>query len=105
MAAPQEEHWMQKLWRPSMGWTYMAINVFDFILAPAFVLYLRMKGVQVDMWKSLTLDNGGFIHLAFGAILGVSAYGRSQEKTKSLEMNGNNIDANIANNTVADDKK
>jgi hypothetical protein len=51
------------------------------------------------------LDNGGFIHLAFGAILGVSAYGRSQEKTKSLEMNGNNIDANIANNTVADDKK
>ena len=97
MAAPQEEHWMQKLWRPAMGWTYMAINVFDFILAPAFVLYLRMKGVQVDMWKSLTLDNGVFIHLAFGAILGVSAYGRSQEKTKSLEMNGNNIDA--------DDKK
>ena len=97
MAAQQEEHWMQKLWRPAMGWTYMAINIFDFILAPAFFLYLRMKGVQVDMWKSLTLDNGGFIHLAFGAILGVSAYGRSQEKTKSLEMNGNNIDA--------DDKK
>lgn len=82
-----EEHWIQSLWRPAMGWTYMAINIFDFILAPAFVLYLRLKGVQVDMWKSLTLDNGGFIHLAFGAILGVSAYGRSKEKTAVITTN------------------
>jgi hypothetical protein len=75
------EHWLQALWRPAMGWTYMAINIFDFIIAPATVLFLRLKGIDIQMWKSLTLDNGGFIHLAFGAILGVSAYGRSQEKT------------------------
>jgi hypothetical protein len=79
-----EEHWIQKLWRPAMGWTYMAINIFDFVIAPAFVLFLKLKGVQIDMWKSLTLDNGGFIHLAFGAILGVSAYGRTQEKTATI---------------------
>jgi hypothetical protein len=33
------------------------------------------------------LDNGGFIHLAFGAILGISAWGRSKEKTMSIEAN------------------
>ncbi len=87
-----EEHWIQTLWRPAMGWTYMAINIFDFILAPAFVLYLRMRGVEVDMWKSLTLDNGGFIHLAFGAILGVSAYGRSKEKTAAITTGSENTD-------------
>ena len=83
----QQEHWMQKFWRPAMGYVYMAINIFDFILAPAFVLYLKAKGIQIDMWKSLTLDNGGFIHLAFGAILGISAWGRSKEKTMSIEAN------------------
>ena len=31
-------------------------------------------------WQSLTLSNGGLIHLAFGAILGVSAWTRGQEK-------------------------
>jgi hypothetical protein len=87
-----EEHWIQRLWRPAMGWTYMAINIFDFIVAPAFVLYLRLKGVEVDMWKSLTLDNGGFIHLAFGAILGVSAYGRSKEKTAAITQGAENTD-------------
>lgn len=80
------EHWMQKLWRPAMGWTYMIINLFDFVVAPAFVLYMRMRGSDIQMWKSLTLDNGGFIHLAFGAILGVTAYGRTQEKTAQLNV-------------------
>ena len=87
-----EEHWIQKLWRPAMGWTYMLINTFDFVLAPAFVLYLRMRGIEIDMWKSLTLDNGGFIHLAFGAILGVSAYGRSKEKTAAITTSSENTD-------------
>jgi hypothetical protein len=31
-------------------------------------------------WESLTLSNGGLIHLSFGAILGVYAFSRSQEK-------------------------
>lgn len=75
-----KENWIQRFWRPAMGWTYITINIFDFIIAPALVLYLRLKGVEIDIWKSLTLENGGFIHLAFGAILGVSAHGRSKEK-------------------------
>lgn len=81
-----EEHWVRSLWRPAMGWTYMIINLFDFVIAPAFVLYLRLRGVEIDMWKSLTLDNGGFIHLAFGGILGVTAYGRSKEKAIATQL-------------------
>ena len=98
------EHWMQSLWRPSMGWTYMVINIFDFILAPAFVLYLRMKGIQIETWKSLTLDGGGFIHIAFGAILGVAAYGRTQEKTASIAQNSTN-DSRQNRQTRDDDRE
>jgi len=36
--------------------------------------------MQYVAWKSITLDNGGLIHLAFGAILGITAFGRTQEK-------------------------
>lgn len=63
-----------------MGWVYMAINLFDFIIAPAAVIYLRGRGIDIDTWKSLTLSEGGLIHLAFGAILGVTAFGRTREK-------------------------
>ena len=31
-----QEHWSQKYWRPAMGWSYMAICLFDFMLAPIF---------------------------------------------------------------------
>ena len=36
--------------------------------------------VPYQVWTSLTLSNGGLIHLAFGAILGVAAFTRGQEK-------------------------
>ena len=48
-----------------------------------------LKGFNVQLqyvaWQSLTLSNGGLIHMAFGAILGVSAYGRTQEKVISKQ--------------------
>ena len=80
------EHWMKAFWRPAMGWLYMAICFADFIVFPALSMFLpvieRGFGLQIGYtpWQSLTLSNGGLIHLAFGAILGVSAYGRTQEK-------------------------
>ena len=74
-----------KFWRPAMAWAYIAINLFDFIIAPMFVLYLKSKGIAIDNWKSLTLENGGFIHVAFGAVLGIYAHGRTREKMKKSE--------------------
>ena len=81
------EHWMQKFWRPMMAVLYMLICAFDFIVAPfltmAMPVFLKSLGattIAYTQWTSLTLSNGGLIHLAFGAILGISAWGRTQEK-------------------------
>ena len=84
--AKQDEHWMKAYWRPAMGWLYMAICACDFIVFPIISMFMPvfLKGLGVQLqyvpWQSLTLSNGGLIHLAFGAILGVTAYGRTLEK-------------------------
>ena len=80
--AKQDEHWMKSYWRPAMGWLYMLICFCDFVAFPVISMFLpvMIKGLPYVAWKSITLDNGGLIHLAFGAILGVTAYGRTQEK-------------------------
>jgi hypothetical protein len=69
-----------------MGWLYMLICFVDFVLFPAMTMFLPavLKGfgvtVQYSAWQSLTLSNGGLMHIAFGAILGVAAWSRGQEK-------------------------
>lgn len=77
-----QEDWMVKKWRPMMGWTYMATCIFDFILGP--ILYNLLQywnpGQAVGMWTPLTLQGGGMYHIAMGAILGISAWSRGQEK-------------------------
>lgn len=84
--AKQDEHWAKAYWRPAMGWLYMAMCAFDFIIFPLITIFLPIIqhnfGITMPYteWKSLTLSNGGLIHLAFGAILGVAAYTRGQEK-------------------------
>jgi len=85
-AGQEPEHWMKAFWRPAMGWLYMLICFMDFVAFPLISMFLpiieRGFGLQMPYtaWQSLTLSNGGLIHLAFGGILGVSAYGRTQEK-------------------------
>lgn len=77
----QEEHWAKAYWRPAMGWLYMVICACDFIIFPVVAMFLPMiTGTPYVAWKSMTLDNGGLIHMAFGAILGVAAWTRGQEK-------------------------
>ena len=82
----QSEHWVKAYWRPAMGWLYMLICFMDFVGFPLISMFLPVvfKGFgvqyQYTAWQSLSLSNGGLIHLAFGAILGVSAWTRGQEK-------------------------
>lgn len=84
--AKQDEHWARAYWRPAMGWLYMVICAFDFVIFPLITIFLPIveKALGVDFpynaWQSLTLSNGGLIHMAFGAILGVAAWTRGQEK-------------------------
>jgi hypothetical protein len=86
----KKEDWMNAKWRPMMGWTYMATCIFDFILGP--ILYNMLQyynpGQAVGMWVPLTLQGGGLYHIAMGAIIGVSAYGRTQEKLSGANNGG-----------------
>ena len=76
-----EEHWAKSYWRPAMGWLYMLICLVDFVVFPAISMFIPiLTKIPYVAWQSLTLSNGGLIHMAFGAILGVAAYGRTQEK-------------------------
>ena len=69
-----------------MGWTYMFICVFDFCIGPVMnVAFSVITKTPLQVWKSLTLDNGGLFHLAMGAVLGVAAFGRTQEKVARME--------------------
>jgi len=52
------------------------------------VLQSREGGSLAQQWQPITLYAGGLIHLAFGAILGISAWGRSKEKLEQMK-NGN----------------
>jgi cation transport ATPase len=80
------EHWAKSFWRPAMGWLYMIICFMDFVGFPVLTIFLPIifKPFGLTMpytaWQSLTLANGGLIHIAFGAILGVAAFSRGQEK-------------------------
>ena len=82
----ENEHWVKAYWRPAMGWLYMIICFMDFVGFPMLTIFLPVLfkpfglTVPYQVWTSLTLANGGLIHLSFGAILGVAAFTRGQEK-------------------------
>lgn len=76
-----DEHWLNSRWRPAMGWTYIAICLFDFIIAPIFTFWFFGKtGAEFVAWKALTMSDGGLFHLSMGAILGITAWSRGKEK-------------------------
>lgn len=78
----KKEDWMNSKWRPLMGYVYMVICACDFVLFPvlwSLVQHLSHGNVS-SQWQPLTLQGAGMLHLAFGAILGVAAFGRTQEK-------------------------
>ena len=81
-----KQDWMTKKWRPMMAITYMAINIFDFIIMPVFFNLLQFwsAGQAISSYQSLTLQGGGLIHIAFGAIVGISAWTRGQEKVAAI---------------------
>lgn len=77
-----EEDFINKKWRPMMAWSYMAICIADFILFPILfsVLQAVSGGSVAEQWAPITLEGAGLIHVAFGTILGITAYGRTKEK-------------------------
>ena len=78
----KDPNWMQNLWRPMMGWMYMLICLLDMAVFPVAwsVLQAMSHGTVTSQWQPLTLQGAGLYHIAMGAVLGLAAYGRSQEK-------------------------
>jgi hypothetical protein len=81
-SAKKNEDWMNSKWRPAMGWMYMLVCTTDFVLFPVLWSLVQVVGggeVRTQ-WSPITLQGAGLFHMAMGAILGIAAYGRTQEK-------------------------
>jgi hypothetical protein len=86
----KKEDWMNSKWRPMMGWMYMVVCSFDFVLAPILWSLLQSfsQGSVQTQWQPLTLQGAGLFHIAMGAVLGIAAYGRTQEKLGGANNGG-----------------
>jgi len=102
MSEKKDSNWMQTLWRPMMGWMYMLICLLDMAVFPVlWALWQGLNHVPITQWNPLTLQGAGLFHIAMGAVLGISAFGRTQEKlagtaanptaTESISMNTTNM--------------
>jgi hypothetical protein len=101
------EGWLNRSWRPAAAVVYLAICVFDFIVAPAFMGFKSANMAQMaaaikDLdpqiavaliqnrtpWQPLTMQGSGLFHVAFGAILGVAAWTRGSAQIESIRQSG-----------------
>ena len=76
---------MTSKWRPMMAMMYMAVCMADFIIFPIMFTVVQFWEVQAAndafrQWSPLTLQGAGLFHMAMGAVLGVTAWSRGQEK-------------------------
>ena len=85
MRKPKED-WMTNKWRPAMGWMYMIVCMFDFVIFPILWSLLQAydHGQVTSQWQPLTLQGAGLFHMAMGEVIGVAAYGRTQEKIAGI---------------------
>ena len=85
----KKEDWMNAKWRPMMGWMYMFVCLFDFVIAPIGWTSIQafFHGGINTQWQPLTLQGGGLFHVAMGAVIGISAYGRTKEKLEGVAGN------------------
>jgi len=87
-----KDDWMNTKWRPAMGWMYMGVCIFDFVLAPVLWSVIQFWETQAAndafrQWQPMTLQGAGLFHMAMGAVLGLAAWGRTQEKLSGTSSN------------------
>jgi len=103
------EHGFKKFWRPAAGYIFLAICLFDFMLAPLWIEHanqtvnttafaeirkfadkeVQMKAIEhIELgnrtWEPLTTRGSGLFFLAFGSILGIAAFSRGKEKVAAI---------------------
>jgi hypothetical protein len=93
----KKEDWMNSKWRPAMGWLYLVVCSADFVMFPILwsVLQGMFHGTINTQWQPLTLQGAGLFHIAMGAIIGVAAWGRTQEKLGGANNGGIQLPANV----------
>jgi hypothetical protein len=87
-----KDDWMNTKWRPAMGWMYMGVCIFDFVLAPVLWSVIQFWETEsandaFRQWQPMTLQGAGLFHMAMGAVLGLAAWGRTQEKLSGTSSN------------------
>jgi hypothetical protein len=87
LVANTNEHWINTHWRPMMGWQYLITCTFDFILFPIgwSALQAIQHGQVTSQWLPLTLQGAGLYHIAMGAVMGITSYGRTKEKINATQ--------------------
>jgi len=85
----KKEDWMNAKWRPMMGWMYMVVCMMDMVIFPILWSLLQtLTHTQITQWNPLTLQGAGLFHIAMGAVLGIAAFGRTQEKLNGANNGG-----------------
>ena len=85
----KKEDWMNSKWRPMMGWMYMLVCTMDMVIFPVLWSLLQtMTHSPITQWQPLTLQGAGLFHIAMGAVLGIAAFGRTQEKLGGANNGG-----------------
>ena len=88
-ADKKKEDWMNSKWRPMMGWMYMLVCTMDMVVFPILWSLLQTTvGAGLTQWNPLTLQGAGLFHIAMGAVLGIAAFGRTQEKLNGANNGG-----------------
>ena len=95
---PIKEDWINRKWRPLMAVQYMIVCGFDFVILPIFwgIIQAYTHGQVASQWQPLTLQGAGLYHIAMGAIIGVTAYGRTKEKMAGV---GNQLQSMNSSNS------
>jgi hypothetical protein len=85
----KKEDWMNSKWRPMMGWMYMLVCTMDMVIFPILWSLLQtFTHSPITQWNPLTLQGAGLFHIAMGAVLGIAAFGRTQEKLGGANNGG-----------------
>jgi len=85
----KKEDWMNSKWRPMMGWMYMVVCTMDMVIFPILWSLLQtLTHSPITQWNPLTLQGAGLFHIAMGAVLGIAAFGRTQEKLGGANNGG-----------------
>jgi hypothetical protein len=68
---------------------YMIVCMMDMVIFPVLwsILQAFNHGQVTNQWQPLTLQGAGLFHLAMGAVLGIAAFGRTQEKMAGAAIN------------------